>query len=136
MKRRMLWIVISMMAAFVLLYAGGNAGEAAGKKLTLMIYMCGSNLESSYGSASLDIQEMLGAKLNSRELNVLVMTGGSDVPEDAGFFSRSAAEIYEIGPGRIRRVWQSEEPLNMGRQDTLERLLQFGVRTDPRNGTH
>ncbi|MCR4875970.1 MAG: hypothetical protein K5922_02220, partial [Clostridiales bacterium] len=131
MKRRMLWIVISMMAAFVLPSAGGYAGEVAGKKLTLMIYMCGSNLESSYGSASLDIQEMLGAELNSRELNVLVMTGGSDVPEDAGFFSRSAAEIYEIGPGRIRRVWQSEEPLNMGRQDTLERLLQFGVTNRP-----
>ena len=63
MKRRMLWIVISMMAAFVLPSAGGYAGDAAGKKLTLMIYMCGSNLESSYGSASLDIQEMLGAEL-------------------------------------------------------------------------
>ena len=50
----------------------------APRKLTLMIYMCGSNLESSYGSASADIQEMLDTDFDSEQVTLLVMTGGSE----------------------------------------------------------
>ena len=61
----------SLIAAFVLLLvvflaasgsvASAAAGDLEGRQLTLMIYMCGSNLESQYGSASADIMEMLNA---------------------------------------------------------------------------
>ena len=45
----------------LVLFVGGAGAETGARKLTLMIYMCGSNLESQYGSATADIQEMLDA---------------------------------------------------------------------------
>lgn len=47
------------------------------KQLTLMVYMCGSNLESDYGSASCDIFEMARSGFDADAVNVLVFTGGS-----------------------------------------------------------
>ena len=41
--------------------AGARAEGGENRKLTLMVYLCGSNLESAYGSASADIEEMLAA---------------------------------------------------------------------------
>ena len=43
--------------------------------VTLMIYMCGSDLESEYGAASVDINEILSADI-SENVNVLIQTGG------------------------------------------------------------
>ena len=42
-----------------------------------MIYMCGSNLESAYGSATSDILEMLEARGAGDGVSVLLMTGGT-----------------------------------------------------------
>ncbi len=52
-------------------------GEEAGGPLTLMVYMCGSNLESGYGAASADIEEMKSAVRDLKHVTVLLMTGGS-----------------------------------------------------------
>lgn len=43
--------------------------------VTVMIYMCATDLESKYGMATQDIQEMLGAKIGDN-VNVIVETGG------------------------------------------------------------
>ena len=43
--------------------------------VTLMIYMCGSDLESKYGTASVDINEILSADI-SENVNILIQTGG------------------------------------------------------------
>lgn len=52
-----------------------NVGEA--KSATVMVYMCGADLESAYGCASSDIEEMLAADLGD-SVNVVVETGGAD----------------------------------------------------------
>ena len=54
-----------------------QADSALKRKLTLMIYMCGSNLESGYGAASADIMEMIEHRPDDDEVSVLLMTGGS-----------------------------------------------------------
>ena len=51
-------VILAVLMLIVLLPL--RALGEGGKKLTLMVYMCGSNLESGYGSATADIQEMLG----------------------------------------------------------------------------
>lgn len=49
---------------------------ASAKSATVMVYMCGSDLESGYGAASADIEEMLEADLGD-DVNVVVETGGA-----------------------------------------------------------
>lgn len=44
---------------------------------TIMIYMVGSNLESECGSASMDIQEMMDANIDTDINNIVVYAGGS-----------------------------------------------------------
>ena len=123
----MLMILLTVLAAL----PEWGAARAEGRKLTLMVYMCGSNLESSYGSASADIREMMDAGVSFRDVSVLVMTGGSHSRDSAGFFSEEATDIYEIGPGRVRRVQRWERPLNMGDRETLEKMIRFGMDSYP-----
>ena len=104
-----------------------HAGET-GRQRTIMVYMCGSNLESSYGSASADMQEMLDADYDTASTTVLLMTGGSSF-----WFSGYPADktsIVELGKKRTRVVW-SDDALDMGEPETLTRFLQYGMETCP-----
>lgn len=49
---------------------------ASARSATVMVYMCGSDLESGYGAASADIEEMLEADLGE-DVSVVVETGGA-----------------------------------------------------------
>ena len=44
---------------------------------TVMVYMVGSDLESSYGNASIDLSEMVAAQPDIENNNVVVFTGGA-----------------------------------------------------------
>ncbi len=55
---------------------GSVVKSKSDKTFTLMVYMIGSDLESSGGAASNDIAEMLEAKYSDK-LNVVIQTGGS-----------------------------------------------------------
>lgn len=46
------------------------------ENVTLMIYMCGADLESNYGCATADLKEMLNANFTDN-VNVIVATGGA-----------------------------------------------------------
>ena len=103
-----------------------DAGKSPDRKLTLMIYMCGSNLESGFGAASADILEMTASGIRGEEVSLLVMTGGSNGSGYSNFFGAGASGIYEISGGRIRRVWQENTSVNMGDPVSLRYLLEFG----------
>lgn len=49
---------------------------SSAQKVTWMVYIIGSNLESDDGSASADIQEMIDSK-NGNDLNIVIQTGGA-----------------------------------------------------------
>ena len=97
---------------------------AADKRLTLMIYVCGSNLESDGGSASADIQEILDSGFNTDEVSVLIMTGGSSYWSMG--YDPAQICISEVGRRGMRVVWRSEA-MNMGESETLTQLLSFGT---------
>jgi len=69
--------LLFLFACLLLLAPLAAHGEEAQYDLTLMVYMCGSNLESEYGSASEDIREMLSSGCDFSRTKVLVMTGGA-----------------------------------------------------------
>ncbi len=100
----------------------GTAAAASGK-LTVMIYMCGSNLESGYGSASADLQEIFAACADNPDLTVLVMAGGS-----SGWvtqYSPNELTLVEIR-GRRQRVVRRLPAMSMGLSEPLTTLLQLG----------
>lgn len=47
-------------------------------RFTIMVYMCGTDLESNYGAATADILEMCEADINDN-VNILLYTGGTAV---------------------------------------------------------
>ena len=49
MRRVLLRLVPVLLLAVCLMFGIIEPGRADGRKLTLMIYMCGSNLENDYG---------------------------------------------------------------------------------------
>lgn len=118
------------LAALLILLAALPAlarGEAPQRKLTLMIYMCGSNLESGYGSASADLQEIQTAGFDAAQTTVLVMTGGTT--RWATGYDPGETRIMEVG--RRSRVVQRNDPVNMGSAAALTQLLRFGIERYP-----
>ena len=61
---------------------------------TVMIYMCGSDLEQNYGSASSDIKEMLNANIDEK-INVIIETGGTNRWHNYNI-SGESNQIYKI----------------------------------------
>ena len=70
---------IMIIILFVFLFCNVQVivAENSSKDLTVMIYMCGSNLESMSGAATADIEEILNSEYNTEAVNVILMAGGS-----------------------------------------------------------
>ncbi len=105
---------------------------AASNELTVMIYVCGSDLESEDGQATDDMGEMISAGIgNSAGLTVLAATGGSTQWQEYGISTRSV-QYYRVGPSRpelLRDVGRK----NMGDPNTLSEFIRFGLSTAPAN---
>ena len=100
-----------------------SVSDAMPRKLTLMVYMCGSNLESQYGSASADYLEMTSVPLDP-DVTVLVMMGGtSGWHLELGADSFAVMEISHRGARKVRSL----EKMNMGDGETLASFLRFGM---------
>lgn len=110
-------------ALLCLAFLFGSEANAEGRKLTVMVYMCGSNLESEYGSATADILEMASSGFSPADTTVLVMMGGAGSWQIAPGLEETV--IMEIGQNQQRIVWRSEQQ-NMGSAETLIQLLNFG----------
>ena len=93
------------------------------KTYTLMIYMCGSDLESDGGYASDDIDEMLEAQL-ANEVNVLIYTGGA-----TSWYNDKIADgknqIFKIENGNLVLVDDTIGTAYMSEPDTLTYFLNF-----------
>ena len=108
--------------------AGAFASEAPGKIITLMVYMCGSNLESGSGAATADLLEMAGSGYDAKKVNLLVMTGGTsswqmNLPTDA-------LCVYVPFRNTLRMVYAFES-MSMGSSEALAALLAFGAEKYP-----
>ncbi|MCQ2437629.1 MAG: clostripain-related cysteine peptidase [Clostridia bacterium] len=72
--------IIALVLALVLVVASCTVASAEGgkKKLTVMMYVCGSNLESVGGQATGDLAQILRSGYNENEVNVIALLGGSE----------------------------------------------------------
>ncbi len=69
-------------------------------KVTVMVYMCGTDLESKSGMASADLAEMAAADLG-KNVNLLVYTGGCRQWKTKGI-SNSVHQIYSLEKKGLR----------------------------------
>ena len=127
--------------------AGGNVNNnvAAGSRekrtqilgggrdvVTLMIYMCGTDLESKYGMATADMQEMLASSKNFGDnFNVIVYTGGCKNWKSSDI-SNSANQIYSIKNGK-RTLLKSDGSKSMTDPNTLSEFIKYCASNYPAN---
>ena len=121
--------ILAALAAFLVLVPSvpGRAG-APERKLTLMIYMCGSSLEYDYGSASKDLEEIEAACARNPELNVMVLLGGA--PFWRRGYSTERLTLLQIGPRGTRLLAELPQG-NMGARETLAMMLREGTERFP-----
>ena len=103
---------------------------ADNSELTILVYICGSDLESKEGEASTDIREMVSSGIGgSGAVNVLLATGGASRWNGYSFSSRSVQyyRVDQSGPVLLKDAGQ----MSMGDANTLSAFLRFGVSTAP-----
>lgn len=124
---------IFFLLVFMTLLTVAQAGCAAEneKELTIMVYICGSNLESRYGSATADIQEMLASGLNGSKVSLLVMAGGTR--QWMGGHQAEELSVIEIKNGK-QRIVKRLPTQSMGEASTLTSFIRFGMENYTANG--
>ncbi len=127
MAKRFLTLALLALLAAMLPDLPGRA-EAPGKALTLMVYMTGSDLESSQGAATADIQEMMASGFDDGLVNLVLMVGGSKSWE----LGYDPATTYVLQAGRrgLRAV-ESRDAVNMGEADNLAWFLNLAAERFP-----
>ena len=91
--------------------------------VNVMVYMCGTDLESKYGMASKDIVEMAKAKL-SDNVNVIIETGGCSSWQTKGI-SSSVNQIYRVQNGSLKPLEKSFNKKAMTDPSNLTDFIKY-----------
>lgn len=97
--------------------------------VTIMVYMCGADLESRSGMASKDIQEMLKADLGNN-INLLIYTGGARQWQN-NVVSSSTNQIYQVKNGKLDLLVDNVGNLPMTKPDTLSSYIKWAATNYP-----
>ena len=100
-------------------------------EVTIMVYMCGTDLESKYGMGTADLQEMLGADLGDN-VNLLVYTGGCNQWKNS-VVSSSVNQIYQVKDGKLKVLDKDAGKVAMTEQDTLVNFIRYCDKKFPAN---
>ena len=98
---------------------------------TIMVYMCGTDLESKSGMASNDLQEMAKATLG-QNINLIVYTGGCKQWKINGI-SNSVNQIYKVENGSITRLVDDDGKDSLVKPATLTRFIKYCTANYPAN---
>ncbi len=111
--------------------------EVAKAAWTIMIYMCGSDLESDsqYGGyATSDLKEILSVKNKPDNVNIIVETGGAKSwKSDYGINSRYL-ERWEVSNNKLNKV-ASLTKASMGKSSTFQSFMEWGLSEYPADRT-
>ncbi len=98
---------------------------------TIMVYMCGTDLESRNGMATADLQEMLDAELGDK-VNVLVYTGGCKAWKNSAV-SSSVNQIYKVENEGLRRLVEDAGASSMTSPANLSSFIKYCRENYPAN---
>ncbi|MBR1659397.1 MAG: peptidase C11, partial [Oscillospiraceae bacterium] len=97
--------------------------------VTIMVYMCGTDLESKYGMATADLTEMASANLGDN-VKIVVFTGGCSQWKTTGI-SNSVNQVYEIANGRLLQLVSNAGTGAMTNPDTLSWFIRYCAENYP-----
>ena len=125
---------------------GGTTSTTPGSKAawTIMIYLCGSDLESGYdgsstnpnsaGLGTTDISEILAVNGQPDDVNIIIETGGARAWKSTYGISNSKLGRYHV---RNKKLVKDAELNNaaMGAEATFESFLKWGLTEYPAEKT-
>lgn len=121
-------------AAVLVLAAAAPAVRADGRALTILFYICGSDLESENGEATRDIREMIASGIGaSGDVSVLLATGGASRWQQYGI-SGGSVQYYRLGAG-APELLRDAGRRSMGDAGTLSDFLRYGMSAAPADRT-
>ena len=103
----------------------GNGNDT----VTLMVYMCGTDLESKYGMATSDLSEMAGAKFGDN-VKIIVYTGGCKKWKQGGI-SNSTNQIYQVVSGGLKKLVDNDGSKVMTDPATLSAFIKWAAKNYP-----
>ena len=96
---------------------------------TIMVYMCGTDLESRSGMGTADLQEMLGAKFGDN-INLLVYTGGCKGWKNNAV-SSATNQIWQVKNGQLVSVDRDLGAVSMTDPSVLAGYIKFCAQNYP-----
>ncbi|HBZ03677.1 MAG TPA: peptidase C11 [Lachnospiraceae bacterium] len=90
---------------------------------TIMVYMCGTDLESRSGMASNDLGEMASANIPDN-VNLIIYTGGCNGWKTSGI-SNKTNQIFKLESGRMQQLVADDGDKPMTDPDTLVHFLDY-----------
>lgn len=128
--------IIAMILSVCLLcslFAGCDNSSGSQKKLTIMMYVVGSNLESEDGYASSDFREILNSKIDLRKVNILIYTGGARRWKTN--ISSRINTVYQVveknGAKEMEQISQTQNRADMGDPNQLSSFLNLSYQSFP-----
>ncbi len=130
--KKILSLFLAALQAWLFMPGLFSPALAANNELTVMIYVCGSDLESESGKATDDMEEMLSTGIgNTAGVTVLAATGGATQWQEYGISTRSV-QYYRVGSSRPELL-KDVGRKNMGDPGTLRDFIRFGLSSAPAN---
>lgn len=112
---------------------------------TILLYVCGSDLESNNSFATTDLKEIVDAGDLPDDVNVVVETGGSQswssssksITGDASKIPTALTRWKINKSAKLEKVSVSQQPSNasMGESSTFESFLEWGLTNYPADKT-
>ena len=105
---------------------GGGADQN-----TIMVYICGTDLESKSGMATADLQEMANATI-SGNVNIICYTGGCKSWKNTTVSSK-VNQIYQVKSGGIKLLEDNMGSDPMTKPETLTTFIKYCSENYPAN---
>ncbi|MBR3561467.1 MAG: peptidase C11 [Oscillospiraceae bacterium] len=99
--------------------------------VTIMVYLCGTDLESKYKMGTADLSEMAAASL-SDQVNLIVYTGGCRQWQN-NIVSSSVNQIYKVEDGGLRLLEKNAGKAAMTDPANLTDFINYCAKNYPAN---
>ncbi len=100
-------------------------------KVTIMVYMCGTDLESRTAMATSDLNEMLQAK-TGKNVNIVALTGGCRQWRN-NVISSKVNQIYKLQDGSMKLLESNVGNSSMTNPELLAGFIQYCAKNFPAN---
>ncbi len=128
--KKQLCLLLAVTVFSLLFSLPSVTAKAEERELTILVYVCGTDLESESGEASGDIREMISSGIGrSGSAAVFVATGGASRWSGYNFSTRSV-QYYQLDGSNPVLVKDAGQ-MSMGDAKTLSSFISFGISAAP-----